>query len=807
MNGSLTSAFRAVLLSLTALLVVCGVLLVDRDSGRLATLEIAAHSESEPPADAQVQLVPAAPDRAGTGPQTRPQRMSGPVQETKPADRPSQTTAARLASASTVPATPPEDLERPNPSRRTTILRRPTVFIEAPAPIEKPENTSAAQLESRIEDLPERGLPVSESSDSTRETSDVDMRLAGIERRVLALAQQQDQSSQIQQATDLLRQLQQSDQLQDLKRQLELIKAGKNVVPAASTPAEQDERTTSSPPPQLPARDPVLKARPSEGQPESFSLQIQDADISEVLDMLGQLSGLNILVGTGVSGKVTANLENVTIDEALHAILRSLGFVFQKEGNFIFVLTSTDAEARKKLERKIVTKVYRPNYISVADLKELITPLMTETIGKMAVTKPPEMGISTDSEKAGADSITQQDALLVQDYAEVIEEIDGVVDEMDVPPAQVVIEAMIMSVTLDDDMEFGVNFALLNDSLDNLGVVGNGSALNVANAMPDGTNAALVPAAGQFLADTAGLKYGAISENAGVFINALETIADTNLVASPQLRVLNKQKAQLIIGDRISYKTLAFNGTQTVEEVSFLDSGTKLLFRPYIAPDGLIRMAIHPERSSAVIDPLTGLPNQKTTEVTTNVMVRDGHTIVIGGLIEEQVSENYQRVPLLGALPLIGPAFRSKTEEVNRTELIVLITPRIVHAPEDAATGETIRQENERRADNFRNNLTRMNRRNLARIEYEKAQDYFEADRLLKARTHVNLAMRHSKNNKDILALRDQIEGAIRERTTGWLPLPGRRDLHTRPSGAFQEAVPSETRRSSFMRLPSLRRR
>ena len=805
MNGSLTSAFRAVLLSLTALLVVCGVLLVDRDSGRLAALEIAAHSESESVVDEQIQLVPAAPDREGTGQQTHPQRMSGLVQETKLADRPSQTARAHLASDSATPPTVHQDLERPNPPRHTTVEKRSMVYIEAPAPIEKRTQASAVRLERRIEEFPSHEAgPASTFSDSTREPSGVDTRLAGIERRVLALAQQQDQSSQIQQATDLLRQLQQSDQLQNLKRQLELIKAGKDVAPATSTPAEQDERTTSSPPP---PRDPVLKAKPSEGQPESFSLQIQDADISEVLDMLGQLSGLNILVGTGVSGKVTANLENVTIDEALHAILRSLGFVFQKEGNFIFVLTSTDAEARKKLERKIVTKVYRPNYISVADLKELITPLMTETIGKMAVTKPPEMGISTDSEKAGADNITQQDALLVQDYAEVIEEIDGVVDEMDVPPAQVVIEAMIMSVTLDDDMEFGVNFALLNNSLDNLGVIGNGNALNVSNALPDGTNAALVPAAGQFLADTAGLKYGAISENAGAFINALETIADTNLVASPQLRVLNKQKAQLIIGDRISYKTLAFNGTQTVEEVSFLDSGTKLLFRPYIAPDGLIRMAIHPERSSAVIDPLTGLPNQKTTEVTTNVMVRDGHTIVIGGLIEEQVSENYQRVPLLGALPLIGPAFRSKTEEVNRTELIVLITPRIVHAPEDAATGETIRLENERRADNFRNNLTRMNRRNLARIEYEKAQDYFEADRLLKARTHVNLAMRHSKNNKDILALRDQIEGAISERTTGWLPLPGPRDLHTRPSGEFQEAAPSETKRSSFMRLPSLRKR
>jgi type II secretory pathway component GspD/PulD (secretin) len=136
-----------------------------------------------------------------------------------------------------------------------------------------------------------------------------------------------------------------------------------------------------------------------------------------------------------------------------------------------------------------------------------------------------------------------------------------------------------------------------------------------------------------------------------------------------------------------------------VENVNFLDSGTKLVMRPYIAPDGLVRLEVHPERSSAVLDTNTGLPNQTTTEVTTNVMVRDGTTVVIGGLIEEQVVESYSRVPILGAIPFAGRLFRNKTESTDRTELIVLITPRIVREPDAEIEGESFRVENERRTE------------------------------------------------------------------------------------------------------------
>ncbi|MBI5761569.1 MAG: hypothetical protein HZA46_23915 [Planctomycetales bacterium] len=335
---------------------------------------------------------------------------------------------------------------------------------------------------------------------------------------------------------------------------------------------------------------------------------------------------------------------------------------------------------------------------------------------------------------------------------------------MDIPPTQVVIEATILSVKLDDSMKLGVNFSLLNQNGNQLVVGGNGASLNGSSGIPGGAVNSIVPAAGEFIANAAGLKYGFLRGDASLFIQALETIADTRLVATPQLMVLNKQRAELIIGQRLSYKTLAFNGTQTAESVNFLDAGTKLQVRPFIAPDGNIRMELHPERSSGTINAVTGLPNLSTTEVTTNVMVRDGVTVVIGGLIEEQTAEQFERIPFLGALPLVGPAFRNKTESVSRSELIVLITPRLVTLPEEEARGTAELVEGAEQANHFRDNLASFNRRNLARMQFELAQSYYDKGKYDRALHHVNDCLQHSKNDRQAWLLKKQIEEAQKSR-------------------------------------------
>lgn len=634
------------------------------------------------------------------------------------------------------------------------------------------------------------------------DTSRLETTLAGLQRQVKQLteAQMRRETAELHKTVTMLRQVQQTNQIRSLQDQVRRLLQTRDATPQ-STPespgksqtgsAPDDDATTDGsateakqpsdssgssdekPDAEKKTETPVLNGKKSDEGANQFSLQIQDAEVGDVLKMLGELSGRNILVGQGVTGTVSANLKDVTIDEALDGILRSMGYVYQKEDKFIYVMTSQQAEARKQLNRKLVTKIYRPNYVNVQDLQALVQPLLTKEIGLAVTTNPAEVGLETSAEEAGGNSLTQQDALLVQDYQEIIDEVDGVVQEMDVPPRQVVIEATILSVRLSDDMEFGVNFALLDDNGQQLITSGDGGLLSRSSGFPrTGANPeSILPPAAEFLANTAGLKYGLLRGDIATFINALEDITDTNLIASPQLRVLNKQRAELIIGERLGYKTVTNNGTTSQENVNFLDVGTKLVIRPFIAQDGLVRMEVHPERSSGAINPETGVPDTQTTEVTTNVMVRNESTIVIGGLIEEQVTESSSRIPLLGAIPWLGNAFRNKSEQTARTELIVLITPRIVREPEAVARGEAARHEYKRRAEYFRNHLSPVNRNNLARMEYERARELFREGSLLRARRHAERALHHNKNSREAIRLRDRIDHAIGERTGRWFDM------------------------------------
>jgi len=578
----------------------------------------------------------------------------------------------------------------------------------------------------------------------------------------------------------LLQQLQTTNRLQTLEhrlRQMQLAAADKSAVPFVSSGGSAG-RTGAAPtlPPRPSAGNasgggkstaPIMKAQPSAAGSDRYSLQIHGEDIKQVLEMLGQLAGMNILVGKGVTGTVTANLKDVTVEQALTAILRSMGFTFQRENDFLFVMTQKDADSRQQVRRKLITKVYRPHYISVKDLQALVTPLITEKIGKIAVTNPAKNGIALNAEDGGGDEISQRDALLVVDYQTVIQQIDGVLKEMDVPPRQVAIDVEILSVRLTDDMAFGVNFAILNGDNTQLLGTGNGQILNSSSGIPGGGSSSIVPAMGQFIANAAGLKYGFLRGDVSGFIQALEKLSDTNLIASPHLRVLNKQRAELIIGEKLGFKTTTFQNNQAIENIKFLDVGTKLVLRPFIAPDGLVRLEIHPERSSGSIDD-NGVPQTKTTEVTTNVMVRDGSTIVIGGLIDEEIIQTNDRVPFLGAIPLIGKAFGNKREQIIRNELIVLITPRIVRDPEDATEGGAAHFENTRRQEYVRNHLEPIGRGNLARMEFHLAEQYFEEGNLKRARRHVQRSLRQNKSYLPALRLLDQIDSLSEQRKPRW---------------------------------------
>ena len=211
----------------------------------------------------------------------------------------------------------------------------------------------------------------------------------------------------------------------------------------------------------------------------------------------------------------------------------------------------------------------------------MITPLLTEKTGVVSVSTPSEAGIPTSDSAAGGDKFAGGEALVVRDYEAVLCQIDQLVAEMDVRPLQVAIEAMILNVQLDDKDKFGVNFQLLRQ---------NPNISFGLGSPPASLSAADFPLNG-------GLKFGFLDSNLGAFIEALEQVGDTNVIANPRLMVLNKQRAEIQIGEKKGYINQTVTETSSSQSVEFLDIGTQLRLRPFISSDGLIRMEVHPELS------------------------------------------------------------------------------------------------------------------------------------------------------------------------------------------------------------------
>ena len=295
----------------------------------------------------------------------------------------------------------------------------------------------------------------------------------------------------------------------------------------------------------------------------------------------------------------------------------------------------------------------------------------------------------------GGNSYAVHDMVVVRDYPEVIQVIDEIVSRLDVQPMQVLIEAVIISVELRDGQELGINFALVDNLATNAIVSGSGAAINLAGGF---SPAQVLSAAGPptappplgpyvdprpsqllpgYLADQ-GLKYGFVSNSVAGFIRALETLNKINILASPRVLVLNKQLAEIQLGQRLGYATTFTNLTTASEQVQFIPVGTLLALRPFVSQDGMIRLEVHPERSSGTIDS-AGIPQLTTSELTTNIMVPDGATIVIGGLIDNVDEINEQGVLGLSRLPFVGPLFRTRIMQTRKQELLVLLTPRIIN--------------------------------------------------------------------------------------------------------------------------------
>ena len=498
-------------------------------------------------------------------------------------------------------------------------------------------------------------------------------------------------------------------------------------------------------------------AKESTGEPaqiiEKFEVE-ENFEVQKALAMLGSLCDKNIVPSPNVTGVLNfRSLKNITFEDAMDAILGEK-FVYEQEGELVKVYTKEEYKTMKEDPARMVYEVFTLYYITAAEAQNLITPLLTGgSDAKIQVTSPAEQGISGGSGGSSAsgasggggggslgsggsgDALAMHDTIVVFDYPENIEDVGELLATLDVRPKQVLVEATILSALLQEGMQLGVdwNFAAgvpLDGSAATNTIVGpdtvhRGSAAtspieglsNLATGTP-------IETAGFATQGNGGLRLGITTGDVRVLITALESITDVTVLANPKILTLNKQEGSLLIGRKLGYKAQTTqNQTSTTQAVKFLETGTRLVFRPYIGNDGYIRMDIYPKDSSAEPD-ADGIPQETTTELQTNILVKDGETIVIGGLFRDVITTTRNQVPLLGDIPIIGALFRGTTDLNQREEVIVMLTPHIIEEPSEV-DGVERADDVRRKRFGAKDELQDIGRAKMADDSYAKAAGFY----------------------------------------------------------------------------------
>jgi len=394
----------------------------------------------------------------------------------------------------------------------------------------------------------------------------------------------------------------------------------------------------------------------------------RDIEVADAFAQLRTLVQRNIVLAPGLSARFTGDLYDLDVDEAIEAVCRSTGLVARYEGSFIYV--EPDEQT---------SRIFELLYVRGDDIVALVAPLLSAT-GKATATVPARVGLEEGSESDG-DDYSFRDMLLVHDYPANIEAVAEVVAAIDVRPKQVLIEATILSAALTDDFAAGIDFTMLEGvNFEDVGATSdNGTSVDLGGFTSEQlrNGAGAVDSNVVDLLPTGGLNVGYLNHGVGVFIRALQQLTDTTILANPRVVALNKKRGEVLLGRRDGYLTSIVTQTSTTQRVEFLETGTRLVFRPFIGEDGYVRLEIHPEDSDGGVN-ADGLPFKDTAEVTTNVLVRSGQTIVIGGLFRERVQSIEKRIPWLADLWLVGNLFRSTQDTATREEIIVMLTPHVI---------------------------------------------------------------------------------------------------------------------------------
>ncbi|MEW6442516.1 MAG: type IV pilus secretin PilQ [bacterium] len=424
-----------------------------------------------------------------------------------------------------------------------------------------------------------------------------------------------------------------------------------------------------------------------------ISLDFKDADIQNVLRLIAEVSGKNIVISDAVQGKVTIRLMEVPWDMALDVILRTYGLGQEEMGpNILRIAPFTQLKKEREEALKadealenvepLAVQIVPVNYARAKDLEPVLARFRS---------KRTEAGILVDG---------RTNSIIIRDLQVNIDEMLRVIRDLDTQTPQVLIEAKIVELAVDFERELGVQWGALYRASP---ATGNATGLNFPNnvgiggvvdqvtgsQVPGVSNPVInLPAAIDTTAGGAlGLSLGSLTNSfrLDAQLSALEKQRKARVLSSPRVATLNNQEARIEQGQEVPYQTTSDEGTKT----EFKDAKLRLSVTPQITFDRSIVMAIVVSNDTPIKDPTVGFIIQKK-EAQTSALVKDGETAVIGGIFTDNDSTTVGGVPFFKDIPVVGHAFRKDGKSDLRSELVIFITPHIIPIKQERAAGEWV---------------------------------------------------------------------------------------------------------------------
>lgn len=453
----------------------------------------------------------------------------------------------------------------------------------------------------------------------------------------------------------------------------------------------------------LTAREKQEKKKDFEYTGQKLSLDFQDIEVRAVLQIIADFTDLNLVASDTVQGRITLRLQNVPWDQALEMVLKNKGLDKRQVGNVLMVAPAAEIAERERQE--ITTKKQleelaplRTEYIRVryANAKEMFELFRGDGSGSGGGGQGGNQSTGSVLSERGQGMVDERtNSIIITDTAERIEAFKRLVEQIDIPIRQVMIEARIVIANTDFQRELGIRWGGAGYNVNKSGT----RLINVAGSQEglddeDGTNPAgwFTQAPGDDKSlnltennmvdlavnnPTGSLAVGILTDSVflDMELSALETSGYAEIVSQPKVITSDKQLATIKSGKEIGYQETAPSGGTTT---GFREAVLKLEVTPQITPDNRVIMDLLVFKDSIGEVTVSGVPTVDITRLETKVLVNNGQTVVLGGVYSQEGTKGESKVPFLGDIPYLGRLFKKTIDQQFKTELLIFVTPKII---------------------------------------------------------------------------------------------------------------------------------